>query len=190
MTKETIRTLDSRASPEVIQMQIEGVIVTGIINYRHAADISVSITSPYQNLTTGCHIPYFGRPFYNYKTGYGIERTKDLLTGLYKQGQHIEANYFEIFAAYQRLQQNIQVIKNQPAYIQCSQQKKALKSKLKSGELNNKEYQKRLSPLKKAKQALDFEIFELESDFLSRHDLKIGRIKEFDGIFHGEGIQA
>jgi hypothetical protein len=76
--------------PEIIVLQVDGVTITGTLK-RTAHDIAVEITSPYRNLKSGLHIPYFASSKFSFTGEYGIERANELIHGLYELGSSIEA---------------------------------------------------------------------------------------------------
>ncbi len=68
-------------------------------------------------------------------------------------------------------------LKCQPQLQQLQEQKRALKLKLKSGEIDNKEYQKLYTPIRKSKDKLEFHIYIIQRNYRERY-FKCGRLKE------------
>jgi hypothetical protein len=77
---------------EIVQLIIDGVDVRGVITHRSAGDIEVEITRPYQNISSGWHIPYFGRQLYSYQTPYGDYTARGMLKGLYVFAAYLDTN--------------------------------------------------------------------------------------------------
>ena len=85
----------------MMSLQLEA--ITGRITYLRPNQINVEITSPYQGITSGRHIPYFsmrpGRKRFEEMTekgamitDYGIERAKEILQEIYDACHYIESN--------------------------------------------------------------------------------------------------
>lgn len=74
---------------KVIQITISEVLVKGRIVYRSPSDISVEITDPFINITTGLHIPYFARSHASFQGNYGGKTARRLLVHLYRTLQII-----------------------------------------------------------------------------------------------------
>ena len=66
--------------------------ITGVITFRCESDISVRITSPYDGLTGGLHIPYFARAYSSFRGKHGDETALDLLKKLETLGSYIKEN--------------------------------------------------------------------------------------------------
>lgn len=77
---------------QYIQIVLDGVNVKGEIIHRSEADITVKIIHPYEELSNGCHIPYFSRPLHSFLTDYGDKTAENLLKYLYELGWYMEAN--------------------------------------------------------------------------------------------------
>ena len=55
-------------------------------------NIAITISSPYQGLSNGLHIPYFSRPIHSFLTEYGDRTAENLLKYLYELGSYMEEN--------------------------------------------------------------------------------------------------
>ena len=75
-----------------VSIKVDSVKVIGQITHRSEPDISVKISSPYDNYTTGLHIPYFSRPYHSFLTEYGDRTAENLLKYLYELGLYIDEN--------------------------------------------------------------------------------------------------
>ncbi len=75
-----------------ISIEIKGVEVAGEITYRTEGDIVVKILSPYHDLSSSLHIPYFSRPYHSFLTDYGDLTAQNLLKYLYELGLYLEEN--------------------------------------------------------------------------------------------------
>lgn len=70
-------------------------------------DITVSIISPYRNLSKGLHIPYFARRQRSLNGLYGHVRALELLSDLYNAGTHLRMNFAALAADWERTQLEI-----------------------------------------------------------------------------------
>jgi hypothetical protein len=75
-----------------VSIEVDNVQVIGKITHRSEADIVEKIISPYAELSTGLHIPYFSRPFHSFLTEYGDHTAETLLKYLYELGKYMEEN--------------------------------------------------------------------------------------------------
>ncbi len=75
-----------------ITIEFNGVEVAGEITYRSEGDIAVKILSPYHDLSSSLHIPYFSRPYHSFLTDYGDRTAQNLLKYLYELGLYVEEN--------------------------------------------------------------------------------------------------
>ena len=75
-----------------ISINVNGNKVTGEISFRSEGDIGVKIISPYHDLSSGLHIPYFSRPIHSFLTEYGDHTAENLLKYLYEMGLYMEEN--------------------------------------------------------------------------------------------------
>ncbi len=147
-----------------IKITINGQEVEGEITYRCASDITVKITKPYQDVSRGLHIPYFARPYASFDSDFGNKTAKDLLECIY----HLCIFIFENLDA---LTEEYLQIKKQIRYLEAkSISELTFKSKrlhfrklLRSGNIDNKEYQKQLTPIRK-----EYEKFELKKSLIWR----------------------
>jgi len=78
---------------EAISTEHKGVHIDGKIIFRTGSDIDIKILQPYQNLTTGSHIPYFARPYGSFLGEYGDRSAKEMLTELYELGLYLDKNF-------------------------------------------------------------------------------------------------
>jgi len=74
---------------ETVKLVVDGIEVGGIVLQKSESDFEIAITKPYQNLTTGSHIPYFARDVLSFKGEYGDDSIKATLRYLYELGKHL-----------------------------------------------------------------------------------------------------
>ena len=75
-----------------ISIEVYGIEVAGEVTYRSEGDIAVKIVSPYLDLSSSLHIPYFSRPYHSFLTDYGDRTAQNLLKYLYELGLYVEEN--------------------------------------------------------------------------------------------------
>jgi len=75
-----------------ITIEFNEAAVAGEITYRSEGDIAVKILSPYHDLSSSLHIPYFSRPYHSFLSDYGDRTAQNLLKYLYELGLYVEQN--------------------------------------------------------------------------------------------------
>jgi hypothetical protein len=143
-----------------IQITIDGQKVEGEITYRCASDICVKITKPYQDVSRGLHIPYFARPHASFDADYGDKTATDLLESIYHLCKFTFENLDSLTDQYLKIKKRIKHLeaRNISEWVFKSKRIK-LRKLLKSGEIDNIEYQKQLTGIRKA-----YEEFESKKD--------------------------
>jgi uncharacterized membrane protein len=134
---------------EVVKLLINGIEVEGIV-IRTLYDFNIKIVKPYKNLSGGLHIPHFAREHMSFKGEYGDKRIRDLLKELYILGKYLEDEM-------EHLKEKINYIDDNCADSSLEMidentfktKRITLKERLRSGEIDNKEYQKLLTQLRK-----------------------------------------
>ena len=140
-----------------IKILIGNIDVEGKTTHRSNRDMGIKIIRPFQNISTGLHIPYFSDKSFN--GDYGDERAKDLLKKLYIIGDYLDTNI-------DNLKEKLKPVKNIIAQLSLEmingdefyRKRIELRKRLRSGEIDNKEYQKKLTPYRKEKEQLELEI--------------------------------
>jgi len=133
-----------------IHTKIDGQQVEGEITHRSASDISVKITHPHQDVSRGLHIPYFARPYASFDSDYGDKTAKDLLKSIYRICTFLYKNMDSLVDEYLKFKKRVKFLeaKRVSEYVFKSRRIQ-LRKKLKSSEIDNLEYQKRLAPIRK-----------------------------------------
>ena len=145
-----------------IKIIIDGQEVEGEIVQRSASDINVQITEPYKDVSRGLHIPYFARPCNSFDTELGDKTAKDLLKSIYHLCKYISENLDSICSQFLQIKKSIELLEAENITERVFKSKRfQLRKLLKSGQIDNVEYQKRLTPIRKAD-----EKFELEKNLI------------------------
>ena len=141
-----------------IQTMIDGQKVEGEITFRSESDISVKITKPYQDVSRGLHIPYFARSQKSFDSDYGDKTAKDLLENIYYLCTFIFENMGSLLNEYLKYKERIKYLgaKHVSEYVFKSKRLQ-LRKLLRSGKIDNIDYQKRLARIRK-----EFKKFELK----------------------------
>jgi hypothetical protein len=143
---------------EVVKILIDDIEVEGTAS-RSSGDYGVTITKPYCNLYGGCHIPYFARGLYTYEGEYGDASIRATLEELYTMGTFLD---IEMKNLKEKLKYYNGIITKLSSEMMDEQEFKLkridLKKRLRDGEIDNKEYQETLTPLRKEYEELDSKI--------------------------------
>jgi hypothetical protein len=143
---------------EVVKILIGDIEVEGTAS-RSSGDYGVTITKPYCNLYGGCHIPYFARGLYTYEGEYGDASIKATLEALYTMGKFLDIEMKNLKEKIKYYNDSVTKLSSEMMGEQEFNIKRiALKKRLRDGEIDNKEYQETLTPLRKEYEELDSKI--------------------------------
>lgn len=155
---------------EKISIMSGEVTVEGRITYRSGGDICVEITKPYQGLSTGLHIPYFGRPFHSFDGEYGDECAKELLTELYEIALHVESNMDSLRIALREAQEGKAYLTDASMNLDAFlERKRELKQRLNAGEIDNRQFQKAVGELRREQKAIELQAHVNLDAFFEKH---------------------
>jgi hypothetical protein len=141
-----------------IKVTINGQKVEGEITHRSASDILVKITQPYQNVSRGLHIPYFAGSHKRFDSDLGDKIAKDLLESIYHLCHFIFENMGPLTAKYLKFKKRIKFLEaRRVSEFVFKSKRLQLRKMLRSGKIDNIEYQKRLAPIRK-----EYKKFELK----------------------------
>jgi hypothetical protein len=145
-----------------IRLTINGQKVEGEITHRSASDINVKITQPYQDVSRGLHIPYFARSHKRFDSDLGDKIAKDLLKSIYHLCAFIFENMDSLSGQYLKNKKRIKFLeaKHISEYV-FKGKRLQLRKLLRIGRIDNLEYQKRLTPIRK-----EYEKFELKRSLI------------------------
>jgi len=136
----------------------DGVLLKGKLHY-WAKDYTICLKEPFEAQGGGSHLMYIIPAIYvttevprkGIRSINILDRAKDSLNCLYKQGD-LKPEEIEID------EKDLEALEN------MRREKRELKHKLKSNLIDNKEYQRRLASIRKAKNDLEFKISELNKN--------------------------
>lgn len=148
-----------------IKILVDEVAVEGQIIHRSAADIIIKITNPFENLTTGRHIPNFGRPYSSFEGEYGDERAKDLLKDLYDIALYIDTNMARIRENLDHAKNSIRNIPDKFEREEFYAKRKELRQLLRKKELDNVAYQKELTIWRKKNEEYELKVYRIMNAF-------------------------
>ncbi|MBU1239558.1 hypothetical protein KKF84_22150 [Myxococcota bacterium] len=148
-----------------ITIVVDGVTVTGEIYGRKIHAVGVEILSPYCNLCNYSSFPLLGgRPGFDRRGPDGNVKAAELLEQLYHFGRFLDASLPEIrrrYAEFDAQEARDTAALLEPWYVQ----RRALKRRLKSGEISSKEHMVLLKPLQKQIAALRSSIADPRNTF-------------------------
>ncbi|MGI6549531.1 MAG: hypothetical protein ACOX4Q_05725 [Syntrophomonadales bacterium] len=154
-----------------------GGAITGRITYLRPNQINVEITSPYQGITSGRHIPYFsmrpGRKRFEEMTekgamitDYGIERAKEILQEIYDACHYIESNLASLKPECSRRWQEVLASHAGEDFLDkaaFTQEKKRIKAAWKAGDFDQQQYALKIQKLHQRLRRYEKMISEAES---------------------------
>jgi hypothetical protein len=153
-----------------VKLTIDGQEVEGEITHRSAINIDVKITQPYQDVSTGLHIPYAARPYKSFATELGDKIAKDLLKEIYHICTFITTNLDSLTGPYLQVKKRIKYLEAESVSERVFKSKRLQLRKLfRNGQIDNIEYQKRLTPFSKEYKKLKLKIYPLWSRFIEEH---------------------
>jgi hypothetical protein len=171
---------DVKIDGDHIEIEVDGVVVTGKILERRSGDITVTITSPNQGVTQQSgNVPIPLRQFRNYSGPHGTAKAAEILADLYKFCVYKEEHKRELLVTLTEFEQAV----HHATYLDPITVSKKLrmdaiagelleiKQSFRSGSIDHLAYQRQIRPLKKEMENL---AFETNTDFeqLFWHDFK------------------
>lgn len=138
----------------LISMTIDGVEVQGRIIRRCASDITITMEKPYKNMTGGSHIAAFARKHRSFIGSYGDTIARELLTDTYRRTDYLYRNLEAIRAQYlELLKKTGDLPDEQKMGERFVATRQALRKRLRSGEILQKEYGALLKQMQKEQEA-------------------------------------
>ena len=158
-----------KADKEVVKILIDDIEIEGTAS-RLSGDYGVTIIKPYCNLSGECHIPYFARGLYTYEGDYGDASIRETLKELYTLGKFLAREVKNLKEKLKYYNGNITKLSSKLMSEQEFKLKRIdLKKRLRDGEIDNKEYQKTLTPLRKEYEELDSKISDQRWSFFEEN---------------------
>ena len=158
-----------KADKEVVKILIDDIEIEGTAS-RLSGDYGVTIIKPYCNLSGECHIPYFARGLYTYEGDYGDASIRETLKELYTLGKFLAREVKNLKEKLKYYNGNITKLSSKMMSEQEFKLKRIdLKKRLRDGEIDNKEYQKTLTPLRKEYEELDSKISDQRWSFFEEN---------------------
>ena len=149
-----------------VTVMIEGVEVEARVKYRTASDLGIELLRPYGNLSTGSHIPVYGRRFCSFIGEYGDKRIIDMMKELYEIGRFIDENFSAMEQQFIALQSELnERAKNQKSPENAKEQMRLLKQRMRNGEMDFREYHRQLKSIRNASADFSFKTSRLIDHF-------------------------
>lgn len=156
-----------RIEGERIEIMVEGITVEGRITLRDRRNVGVEITHPCSGISeqSGC-IPLLGLQVHNFLGKAGDERAAGLLCTLYRFCNYVEEHQDRLLEALNDYRYNVAYVKHfSPEARELDQLRtsalenfQAIRNDLKSGTIDDIEYQRRIRPLSRAMKQLTEEV--------------------------------
>lgn len=156
-----------------VTITIEGKPVEGEVTSLEEGDLWVEITSPYTGLQTSTHIPALARGHLSFAgpdgriNDHGTRRAEKLLEELYRFLLYLDENRTVLEQRYAEMTERARSLAD--TYLsdeRFAEEKRKLKKQLKAGEIDNKTYQKELTPLRESNEQLEAERYLLWDEFV------------------------
>jgi hypothetical protein len=151
-----------------ISIEMDGLRVVGNME-QASADMSVGITSPFRWLKQCAHVMSLARMTRPFEGQKGIRRAQEMLAELYGLGCFLRDHMEPLQAAYALSREEIKRAAHSLRLTDFSEDKAALKARLKSGEIDNVQYQKERQVLQSRKTNFKKEYNRIEDDFFEKH---------------------
>jgi len=153
-----------------IQMTIDRQKIEGEITHRSASDITVLITKPYKDVSRGLHIPYFARCHHSFDTEPVDETAKDLLKSIYYLCKYISDNFDSLIAQYLQIKKTLELLEVENISEKVFKSKRIeLRKLLRSKQIDNVQYQKRLIAIRKEYEQLETRKSLIWSEFFEEY---------------------
>jgi len=155
---------------KIVKMLIDNTEIEGIVSHCCSCDFTIKIIKPFQNISSGSHIPYFARGHMTFESEYGDKSILQTLQYLYILGKYLDKemnnlkeklNYFnDIIAKF-----SSEMINKDEYKIKRIE----LRKRLRDGKIKNTEYQKLLTPFRKESEQLELKIWEQMDSFFEEN---------------------
>lgn len=153
-----------------VELYYKGFRIIGQIFIRTERDLAVQIIFPFKNFTAGLHKPYFSDPKSSYLSEEGMEYANSLLIELFRLLRILEEKSTVIELTFPRLVEEKSAIES--LLEECKESILENKTKMKTRNLSPKDYQIKISTIKKHIEYLEFEIWKLEEQFFKHLTVK------------------
>jgi len=175
---------------KIVKMLIDDIEVEGIVSHRCSCDFTIKIIKPFQNISRGSHIPCFSRAHMTFDGDYGDKIILETLRCLYTLGKYLtkemnnlkeKLNYFTDIIA----KLSLEMATKDKFKIKRIE----LRKRLRNSEIDNKEYQKLLTPFRKESEQLEIKIFLQMDSFFEKNFpmiVPIGTREEVIDIIKGK----
>ncbi len=139
-----------------IKLMIDGITIEGVITLRRANEISVSIEKPYKGVVKSSgSIPLIATKFFNYRGDSGTKKAMALLYAIYRFCAWAENRIDELENALNRYELRIEYETffeptrqlNMERIVALLDKKQILRKRLKTGEIDNLDYQRQVKTI-------------------------------------------
>lgn len=154
---------------KAIQTIVNGIEVYG--NYEAGFhNIETTITKPFKNIRESWHVPYFaqGRVCYHGKPG--GRRVQESLKAIYWVADYVQRKTDMLKGKYQELEaRKAEVSEGRITEREFKLKRYTMKNQLKSGDISNRLYQRRLGSMHQEVEALNKRLGKLEGKFFEAY---------------------
>lgn len=144
---------------DVVEIEVDGIVVKGKFTHRCSCDFTIAIIEPYQNLSSGSHIPNIARGSMSFDGERGDLRSRETLKFLYSLGKYLEDEMSNLKVKIKSLEEEIDKFSSEMIDdAEFKRRRIELRKKMKANEITDIEFQKLLTPLKREKIKLESKI--------------------------------
>ena len=151
-----------------VDVESDGVLIRGLVSI-HEYHYWVRISRPFHFLSSGSRIPVLHRAYRKYDLESGMSRGVDELVWLYRLGCYIQSHMDDLQGAYVGYNQRQYRVFKSMCRFEFPKKRTALRSRLRSGEITNVEYQQLFTLLRKEKESFFCQMTELTDKFFDEN---------------------
>lgn len=150
----------------LIKIIIDKIEVEAHVLYFGRYDFLIEIIKPFKNLSGGLHVPYYGRKAFSYNGEYGRARLIQILEYLYTLGKYLSGNMDVIKELFHEVDERIKNLESKMITEKVFREVRInLRKLLRSGAIDDREYQQKLNPFKESMDKFEWEKQLILEDF-------------------------
>jgi hypothetical protein len=154
---------------KIIQTTINGVEVDGHFEASFY-NIKTIISKPFKNICDHCHIPYFAQGHFTYHSEHGELRAQYSLKNIYRVGEYLLRKEEILERKYQEFEQRkSEISEGRIGEDEFKLKRRVLRKRLKSGDISNRAYQRRIRSMRREVEAFEKRIWKLEDSFFEAY---------------------
>lgn len=169
MSNATVSYAQDFLISKTIQTTVNGVEVEG---YSEASfhNIKTTITKPFMNISESWHIPYFAQGHLSYHGELGDLRAQESLVDCYWAADYVHRKEEMLKRKYQEFRERkAEVSEGRTTDGEFKLKRYTMKHQLKSGDVSNRAYQRKIGLMRQEVEALNKGLWKLEDKFFEAY---------------------